>query len=178
MEKKPVTLVVLFSALLLVCLGTKCREKKPGHYVNKDKGFEISFPEKWEIREKRLDIDVIGFSPPTGPDDGFRDNVYVYSKKVPENKSADEVLDANISSMINTLTDFQPGDRGHTEIGAKKAARLEYRFRQGRFKLAGTLYVLTEGDRAYFIYTVAEQKSESAFEKAFTKTVKSFRILK
>ncbi len=182
MKKDSLKPVLLFLIVALPCLAANCEdnkpEHKPGHYIDKQKKFEITFPQKWTIKKDKFDIDVIAFSPVTGPNDGFRDYIQVYSKKVPEGKNADEVLDANISSMINAITDFQPGKRDHYKIGEREAASLEYKFRQGRFKLSGKAYALTTKGRAYLIYTVAERKSRPLYEKSFAKTVDSFRVIK
>jgi len=177
LDKKSLIVALLLWVLTLGSTGSGCEEKDPGHYINKEKKFEITFPEKWKIEEDKFNIDVIGLSPPTGTNDGFRENVYVYAKEIPEGKTADEVLDANISSMINAITDFEPGKRDHYKIGEQEAARLEYKYRQGRFKLSGTVYAVSANGRAYLIYTAAERKSAPLFEKAFTKTVDSFRVL-
>ena len=145
-------------------------------YQNAAKGFAIVFPAGWEVKEGELGLDVIGLSPSEGPSDQFRGNVAVASADMPAPVAADAILDGNIPSMINVITDFKPDGRGRAKLGAADAAWLHYSQRQGIFRLAVTLYALPGKKHAYLIYCTSEASGWDRFRPKCEQTVNSFRI--
>jgi len=170
--------ICLFAASFLVASSlSSCQPREPGKYVNRKNEFAITFPKNWEIKEEELGLSVIALSPLEFSGDDFRENVSVAASEMTRPLTADDVLDANIPSMINMVTEFKPDTRGHQKIGDKDAAWLTYSQRQGRKTLATTLYAVPGRTHAYLIYCTAETEAAPRFKDAFEKTIASFKVL-
>lgn len=168
------------SLFLLICLlavgGWSCHGKKSSHYVNREQGFAITFPEGWEVREKEMGFAAIAFSPLTAANDDFRENVAVAVSAMPKTLDADGILDANLPAMMKMITDFKPETRGYLQIGEVKAAFLRYTMRQGKFRLTATIFALPGKTHAYLIYCTGETDYVEQFKDDFAKAVTSFKV--
>ena len=164
-------------ALLIVLAACGPAVRGPaGEYRNPAKGFALVFPAGWEVKEGELGLDVIGLSPNEGPSDHFRDNVTVASADMPAPVESDAILDGNIPSMMNVITDFKPGGRGRMKMGARDAAWLDYTQRQGIFRLTVKLFALPGKKHAYLIYCTSETAAWDRFQPKCEQVVNSFRI--
>ena len=165
-------------ALLIVLSACHPAATGPaGHYQNPARGFAIVFPADWELKEGQLGLDVIGLPPLEGPSDQFRDNISVGSADMPVPVNADAVLDSNIPAMINVVTDFKPGARGRTRLGATDAVWLDYTQRQGIFQLTVKLYALPGKKHAYLIYCTSETSAWDRFRPKCEQAVNSFKVI-
>lgn len=166
------------AVLLAIFIAFSCHGKKSNRYVNREQGFAITFPEGWEVKENELGLAVIGFSPLTAANDDFRENVSVAASRMPKPLDADGILDANLPSMMQMITDFKPDQRGYLELPAGKAAFLRYTHRQGRYHLTSTIFALPGKRYAYLIYCTGETDAVDQFKDSFTQIVTSFEVKK
>ncbi len=173
---KPKALTALITFLILC--APACTEREPGFYERADKGFSIKFPPEWGVKEDAYGLDVVGLSPLRSAEDKFRENVSVASAKMEKPLDAQGVLEANLPSMLEMITDFKIIERGEAELGGKEAAWIEYTQRQGRRRLLVRLYAVPGKETAYLIYCTAERDTMKFFEPEFRKIAESFKAKK
>ncbi len=169
--KNVVGLAVAVVALMAL---PACDAGAPGEYRNREKAFSVVFPETWELGEDQFGLDVVALSPLGDLADKFRDNVSIASSVMPTPLDSDAILDHNLPSMMNVITDFKVLDRGQQTIKGVDASWLTYTQTQGIFKLKVKLYALPGSERAYLIYCTAEATAFEQFEAPFQKIVGSF----
>ncbi len=167
--------VWLAAALVVAMAVPACDAGAPGEYRNREKSFSVVFPPAWELGEDQFGLDVAALSPLEGPGDKYRDNVSIASSVMPTPLDADAILDHNLPSMMNVITDFKVLDRGQRTINGIDACWVDYKQTQGIFKLKVRLYALPGAGHAYLIYCIAEADAAERFEQQFQEIVGSFQ---
>jgi hypothetical protein len=167
----------LITICFLAIAISSCPSPEQGRYQNREGKFSIVFPKGWEVRERQLGLDAIGFEPLSSGLDKFRENVAVASSAMTKPMDGEGLLDANLPAMIQMITDFKPEDRGHLEIQGRDAAYLRYSQRQGEFKLTSLLYAVPGKTRAYLVYCTGESENFPKFQPECEKVVKTFKAL-
>jgi len=154
-----------------------CQEE-PGRYSRPEKGFSVTFPRGWEIKEDVYGLDVIALSPLSGPQDGFRENVSVSSSRMEKPLEPDQILEANLPSMTNLITDFKITDRGSQAFEGLQTTWIRYNQRQGKFRLAVRLWAVAGRSRAYLVHCTAERGQIELFEDQCLRIMQTLEVEK
>jgi hypothetical protein len=173
------SLTIVLAAMAMTTIAScskECGGHGQGEYINRAKGFKISFPEGWEVRESQMGLDVIALSPLSSSLDKFRDNVSVASTNMSAALTADQILDSNLLSMMRVITDFKPEERGAAQLNGRKAAWITYTMLQGQFRLKVKRYAVPGETRAYLIDCTAETTAAKDFQDQFEQIIQSFRV--
>lgn len=164
--------------IAVVTSGCSSSPQRVGaNYRNPDRGFAVSFPMSWELRENQLGLDVAGLAPADGPGDLFRENVTVASSPMPSPLSAEAILDGNIPAMIKAIPDFQPGERGQADLSGTPAAWLQYTQTQDELKLTVILYAAAGKKHAYLLHCTSETGAWEQFRPRCQEVVNSFKVI-
>ena len=166
-------LVVLFIALF--SYGEDKKDYSGDTFSGPD--YSIEYPTGWEIKKGIMGADSVGFSPPEGLNDTFRENVNVSLEELPAGMSKERYLEASIEKMGTMFGADNLGELQTTWIGSEPGYVMEYRPTFGQLNLHNDIYIIIKGSSAYVITcSMLEGASRSQYADKLTDVAMSFRF--
>lgn len=147
------------------------------HFENRQKGFSVSVPPTWEIREDVLGAAAVFASPRQGIQDDFRENVNVVLGDIPSGMTTERYFDFNLNLMKKIYSDFHLVRTGLTRINGDEARWLIFTQRMKKLRVKVLLYLDFHGARIYAITCSSLPSTYAHYERIFQKIAKSFRAL-
>jgi hemoglobin len=160
--------------LVKAVLSAKANE--PAEYVNKDKGFAISFPKSWERKENTAGASVVAFSPADGENDSFREHAAVVVEDLPIEVTPEEYLKANVLASKH-LVDMKILDTAPITLGQFSGQRMIYTHKLGNQELRVIALFFVTKKRGYAINCIAAADQAQKFASAFESICRTFKLL-
>ena len=189
------TIIVLVSLLLLdtsiqqqqqwqqeTALAQTTKEEDFLTYENYAYSIRIQYPSEWERLEfnqrDSLNIVVIFRSPPENSSDTKLEKVVIQVGNLPsQNISLDEVVNANINNLKQSLTDFELIELNATTIsGNNPAYKVVYTNREGEDEHKTMQVLSIKEDKAYLLTYIAEKRKYSDYLPTIQNMIDSFHI--
>lgn len=170
-------LLVFFSYSLLAAEKANASSGVGNQFVDKEKGFSITFPKIWNIKENVKGAAVMGFSPKESESDTFLENVNVVASQANlDGYDAQKYFQVNYGPLAE-LEGFKEVERGETTIEGKKAIWIIFTHHTSSLDAKAVQYYLVRGARGYVITGTGLSTSFDKYKPQFEQIARSFRGL-
>lgn len=176
MSRKHTRSTIYLTILLLILAVSYAYAGDFVVYNCKSKGYSISFPKTWELKEKYRETDVIALSPQENSADRFRENVNVITSDLGQVYSLDTYYKANIENAEKGLNKFKQVQLTDIKINGIPTKRLVYTHEMQDISIKVIAFVLVKGKMGCVITCTALPDSYSKYEKTFDEVAKSFKF--
>jgi hypothetical protein len=149
-------------------------------YENPTYRIRIQYPSDWEKLEfSERNIVVIFRSPPENSSDTKLENLLIQVGNLPfENIPLDEVVNANINNLKQSLIDFELIEINATTLsGNNPAYKVVYTNSEGEDKHKTMQILSIKEDKAYLLTYSAEKRKYSDYLPTIEKMIDSFEIV-
>jgi PsbP-like protein len=152
-------------------------------YENYTYAIRIQYPSDWERLEfnqrDSLNIVVIFRSPPENSSDTKLENFLIQVGNLPfQNIPLDEVVDANINNLKQSLIDFELIELNATTLsGNNPAYKVVYTNREGEDEHKTMQVLSIKEDKAYLLTYIAEKRKYLDYLPIIEKMIDSFGIV-
>lgn len=172
MSFKKIQLLCLFLGLISL-LGCDLTWRR---YSNKEYGFSLNLPRRWQMRQGVNDT-VVQASAPQKANEKFAANVNVVVSELPERISLEEFFELNKEETLRLL----PGEKLGIQEGdifafGRRGMFLNFTTVVKDFSVRFFSAVWIKGKRVYVITASCEDKFYPEYEPAFKKILRSFRF--
>ncbi|MGE5551993.1 MAG: hypothetical protein ACM3ZC_15890 [Bacteroidota bacterium] len=175
MLKRSTILAVL--GVMLAGLGpimTAAGEVK--RYYSRDKSFSLELPGDWQVLEDITGAAFAALSPPSGPADGYRENVSVVYEDLPAGETLAGYFARTQAALRTAGGDLQEHGSGRLVIDGVSAQWFAFTRRIGNANAMVILYMLLNQGRVYVISCSAAPDEFLSFGPLFEKMALSFRV--
>lgn len=145
-----------------------------GKYVNKEKGFSITFPKNWETKEGIAGAVVASLSPRESDSDNFRENVNIVIEDLPKDLTSEEYYQAGIVNL-RKVPEFKEEQKGKMSIDGKEAVWLIASHKSSNVSAKMIQYYVIKGKRAYVITGTALADTFGKYKPQFDQIAQSFK---
>ena len=175
--KKRNLAVIAMAVFLVIGTVTQAFAESMKPYVNKQKGFTISFPNNWQLKEKLSGVDVIALSPLEGKKDIFRENVNVIAiAKLPPKYTLKVFYDENVKDMKKNLNKFTIVSEKDIKINGVDAKKLVYTHNMYKHTMKASAFVIAGKEKACFITCTATPDTFAKWDARFDTIAKTFKF--
>jgi len=108
--------ILIASLQLFFVVGYTSAQENFAYFHDKIRGYSISFPSNWEIKENYLNTAVCAFRSFENSEDSFREGVSVVQCKKESTSSLDDFFQTNIHKAILLKEDYHEYESGLTRI--------------------------------------------------------------
>lgn len=148
-----------------------------GHLVtSKSSDLSLVLPDKWEVMEQNLGIDLVALAPVFKPDDLFRQNLNVISVKFKDDMSLEDYFNINKESLRELLEDFNLESAQDATIGGIPAKKLIFTHTVGPVNVKVIQYLALVGNKAFVITFTADTLDFDKISQDFDKIASSIQF--
>lgn len=150
-------------------------------YVNKEKGFTMSFPKGWEQKEGVMGSTIIAVSPSNGKKEKFRENINVVVEKLPQRMTTKTYYTESLKVLKKLFTDFKLEKSGHNPADRMVASEKTeiywsvFSHRMGKIHARVLQYMTVKGTQAFVITCSAAPDTFEKLRPSFEAAVRTFR---
>lgn len=152
-------------------------EVQSATFKSTQRGYSITFPEKWVWKENFDGMDVFAEAPADKETGNSPANISLISATIEENITLGEFFDVNVSNIQKTFKDLEILDKTNVDLNGLPAKKLVYHYTFAGIKLSGEQYFILKDHKAIVITCTTTNDQSKAFAKDFEKTLKSFKLL-
>lgn len=187
--------IIIYIALLLISINipafsaTATEEAKPAataaapttektsnRVTSKNGDVNLVLPDKWEVMDQNLGLDLVALAPAVKPDDLFRQNLNVISIKMDTPLSLDEYYGYNVESLRELLENFDLENSQNVTIGGSPAKKIVFTHTVGPVNVKVIQYLTIVGKKAYVVTFTADTLSFDKYNQAFDDIAKSVQF--
>ena len=177
---RPASLAVLLAAMVATVFGgCSPPAAPPDHrYIDKEKGFEITYPGDWKRWSGGLGRDLeIMPSDQTNPN-VFRDFLLVHVETLAEGMTLDGFFASKVAAAqgADPEVEYQEIERLPVVLGGEDARRLVYSMRRDADQITSAVFFLVRGNRGYTIMCSAASERFDKRRPEFDKIVSTFKL--
>jgi len=141
-------------------------------------GFEVKFPEGWDIKRGVMGADVIALAPSDSDEDLFRENVNIIHADLEFPITQDEYSKINMTRLEELLTDYDLEESDDVDVDGIQSKRLIYTHRMGVVNAKVMQYLILVGSNAYVITFTTDPKMFDQYRGVFDEIMKTFKFVK
>lgn len=169
---KKFRLMLAMAAVQWVC-GIAAQESVV--YTNRELGFSIAQPAGWERAENISGAALALTAPPAK--NAFRWNVSVIVHDLPVTATLEQFAEAQISGVDKLLNAFAQDEKSKIELGALKAMRVIFHFKQKETPVKCLSVLVVANERGYVLTCSADAAHFDDALKIFDTITGSFKAL-
>jgi hypothetical protein len=169
----------LFIAIATLIMIVGCGLFEMTSYEDRQKGFSINIPKKWEIKKDFMGADMAALDPEGVGATQFRPNVTVVSEKVPQGMRPHDYYRLqfkSIQSLTGHIRQFHLYENKFVMIDGQQGKRLVYGYSLGELKVMVVSCAVISNGTGYVITGTTTYDSFNTFKETFLKVYKSFRF--
>lgn len=169
--------LLVFLSCFLINEKVEAASGLKNQFTDQEKGFSITFPKTWNIKENLKGAAVMGFSPKENENDTFLENVNVVASQANlDEYDAEKYFQVNYGPL-SELDSFKELERGEVVLERKKAIWIIFTHRTGNFDTKAVQYYLVRGSRGYVITGTGLSTTFDKYKPQFEQIARSFRGL-
>lgn len=144
--------------------------------TSKSSDLSLVLPDKWEVMDQNLGIDLVALAPLLKPDDLFRQNLNVISVKFNDDMTLEDYFNINKESLRELLEDFDLESAQNATIGGIPAKKLIFTHTVGPVNVKVIQYLVLEGKKAFVITFTADTLDFDKISPDFDKIASSIQF--
>ncbi len=149
---------------------------KPAGELIQGTGYEITYPEGWEVVTKFLGTDSMAKSPLVSKEDTLSENINVMVDPSAGNDGVDAYYRGNLKGLQQNLNEFVLLSKEHLNHSSGKAIDLTYGHSYQGTKLKNRAVFLLHKGIGYVLTTTATPQTFDEYYNAFDKIIHSFKL--
>jgi hypothetical protein len=145
-------------------------------FADKEKGFSVMLPKKWEIKKGVMGAEVIALRPKGGSKDAFRENINVVVENLNGTMLPKEYFKASQSVLQKVFAEFKVEKSGHTNIDKHDVYWVIFTHKMGGVRAKVLQYLTVEGNKGYVVTGSALPATFDKFKKSFEMVATSLKL--
>jgi hypothetical protein len=173
--------IFLFSSTLSAdpqFTGISIGTEKIHEYQNKDKGYAISLPLEWNLKElKEMGLDVLVMMPPNPADGSMHERITVIFSENDDKLNLEKFYSMSLQNLKETLPAFKVEEFSTVRLGNTEAKKLVYYDKEGHHDSKIVQYFVVSKNKVFIITCSADPQEFGKYKSLFEDVAKSFRLL-
>lgn len=145
-------------------------------FTEADKGYSITFPNRWHWQRDFMGLDVFAPAPIENEQAGSLGNISVVSGKLDNAIDLETFFNTNVDNLKKALRDVKVLETGKAFVDGAEARKIVYSHAMGDMKLRVLQYFVLKNGTGYIITCTASEEEFPKYADSFDASVRSFKL--